>query len=143
MMHGILSNKEAMAGLAGFITAAHPGTTVHNIDAYNDLVSSSASQSDSPQTFRVCIWPRNYCYVTAYVLHVQWECMIHTVGKSCYPGFYLGFCPWGGSSKRGLPLGLKARMSHKCTTSPSLFGGGSLGGGSFPPLPVDRTLLSN
>ena len=38
-MHGLLSGPASMETLKGFIEAAHPGTEVLNVDAYNDLVS--------------------------------------------------------------------------------------------------------
>ena len=38
-MHGIFSSYEGMDDLVALIKAAHPGTDVYNIDAYNDAVS--------------------------------------------------------------------------------------------------------
>lgn len=42
LMHGLLVSSEAMDILEGRILAAHPGTPVHNIDAYNDGVRALA-----------------------------------------------------------------------------------------------------
>ena len=39
IMHGIFSSYEGMDDLVALIKAAHPGTDVYNIDAYNDAVS--------------------------------------------------------------------------------------------------------
>ena len=39
LMHGILASYEDMEGLMSMISAAHPGTKLTNIDAYNDLES--------------------------------------------------------------------------------------------------------
>lgn len=38
IMHGLLQSNEAMETLKKMITDAHPGTPVHVIDAFNDLV---------------------------------------------------------------------------------------------------------
>lgn len=43
LMHGILDNYESLDQLVAFIQDAHPGTTVYNIDAYNDLVGLAAA----------------------------------------------------------------------------------------------------
>lgn len=38
LMHGLFASSETMDIMKKMITAAHPGTPVHNIDAYNDGV---------------------------------------------------------------------------------------------------------
>lgn len=38
-MHGILLSYTTMDDLVALIKEAHPGTEVHNVDAYNYLVS--------------------------------------------------------------------------------------------------------
>lgn len=38
LMHGLFASPETMEVMKKMITAAHPGTPVHNIDAYNDGV---------------------------------------------------------------------------------------------------------
>ena len=43
LMHGILDNYESLDQLVTFIQDAHPGTTVYNIDAYNDFVGLAAA----------------------------------------------------------------------------------------------------
>lgn len=40
LMHGLFASSETMDILEKMITAAHPGTQVQNIDAYNDGVRS-------------------------------------------------------------------------------------------------------
>ena len=38
VMHGILDDAESLDQLVSFIKTAHPGTTVHNINAFNEMV---------------------------------------------------------------------------------------------------------
>ena len=40
-MHGILRSYKDMEDLVIFIEDAHPGTEIHNVDAYNYFVSLS------------------------------------------------------------------------------------------------------
>ncbi len=40
LMHGILNSARYMDKMAEFITSAHPGTEVLNVDLFNDLVRS-------------------------------------------------------------------------------------------------------
>lgn len=39
VLHGIFSNAAHMQDMVSMITTAHPGTTVHNIDGYDDVGS--------------------------------------------------------------------------------------------------------
>lgn len=45
LMHGLFASSETMDIMKKMITAAHPGTPVHNIDAYSDGVRLAPFES--------------------------------------------------------------------------------------------------
>ena len=64
-MHGIMDSYKSMDDLIAFINAAHPGTDIYNIDAYNDIVSKDYPLSI---VFRASIKPY-YRNQTILVVH--------------------------------------------------------------------------
>lgn len=52
-MHGLLQSNQAMETLKKMITDAHPGTPVHVIDAFNDLVITVTPLTSLDRTWSI------------------------------------------------------------------------------------------